>query len=472
MILSSPSSRQAQGPQGLASPSHPHKTLEPTQEDISETSETSRLTEISEQPVPPTSNKKKEKSKDKSKHKKTHKKFSVEAHKTKQQKWGLGLAKDKPVITRIQPESPFIQTRLRVGHRIRAINCVQIDDMPMNELVALVAAASASEHLKLKVVATSKTKKKPETHTTKQSKDHHSSTRNNTHNKSYTVRVTKSSPTEPLRLSLKELSDGSIMVSRISDNSPFAKAGLRVGDTIGAVNGVLCHQRVNQVIDLLRNAPETLTITVSEPAPSAYTVRVTKPTTGQPIGLGFRQINGNTIAVSTMAPDSPFQTTRLLLGHVVQAVNGQPCADMSPQAVSGVIRTTTPGQTITLQVTVPEKLLLPLLKAAEKEQTQVLAQNTSPESAPATAPLASRSITSHVDFMLVANLTVILKEGGNGKSYQVTCKCPNVYHAKNGSLKNNIMWGCCGQCFKFNIDMSQPGYVELRSTVPCAGWCK
>jgi hypothetical protein len=46
----------------------------------------------------------------------------------------------------------------------------------------------------------------------------------------------------------------------------------------------------------------------------------------------------------------------------------------------------------------------------------------------------------------------------------------DVYHLKAGHLSTNIAFGACGQCYKYDVDLSNPQEVRVHSTVPCAGW--
>jgi hypothetical protein len=60
-------------------------------------------------------------------------------------------------------------------------------------------------------------------------------------------------------------------------------------------------------------------------------------------------------------------------------------------------------------------------------------------------------------------------EQGNVR-YSIRTLGGNVYHLKAGHLSTNIAFGCCGQCYKYDVDLSNSQLVIVHSTVPCNGW--
>jgi hypothetical protein len=67
-----------------------------------------------------------------------------------------------------------------------------------------------------------------------------------------------------------------------------------------------------------------------------------------------------------------------------------------------------------------------------------------------------------------ARLVRALAQGN--KNYTIRTLRDNVYHIKTGHLWVNIVFGCCGQCYKYDVDFSNPQMVMVHSTVQCNGW--
>jgi hypothetical protein len=80
------------------------------------------------------------------------------------------------------------------------------------------------------------------------------------------------------------------------------------------------------------------------------------------------------------------------------------------------------------------------------------------------APSAEATTTD----ALMATVVKALNKGG--KYYTGRCIGPNKYHVKCGHLTNNVLFGCCGQCYKYDIDFMKGGSVKVVSTVPCNGF--
>lgn len=87
------------------------------------------------------------------------------------------------------------------------------------------------------------------------------------------------------------------------------------------------------------------------------------------------------------------------------------------------------------------------------------------------APQATQPSQQAVQQVFDKRILDSLVQSG-GPRYDLFNKGPNVYHIKSGHLSTNILLGCCGQCYKFDLDFGVEGRLLLSSTVPCNGWCK
>ena len=85
------------------------------------------------------------------------------------------------------------------------------------------------------------------------------------------------------------------------------------------------------------------------------------------------------------------------------------------------------------------------------------------------APQVTQQPTKQVQQGFDARVLDCLARSG-GPRYDVFAKGTNLYHIKSGHLSTNIILGCCGQCYKFDLDFGVEGRLILRSTVPCNGW--
>ena len=83
-------------------------------------------------------------------------------------------------------------------------------------------------------------------------------------------------------------------------------------------------------------------------------------------------------------------------------------------------------------------------------------------------PSSTQEQPKHTDEELKRRLLRAL--GRANRRYDVLLRAPHFFHLKSGHTAINVLLGCCGQCFKFDVDFRQPHVIRIRSTAPCDGW--
>ena len=68
---------------------------------------------------------------------------------------------------------------------------------------------------------------------------------------------------------------------------------------------------------------------------------------------------------------------------------------------------------------------------------------------------------------LQAKLQRALNRGG--RNYEIRALGNRKFHIKSGHLPLNILFGMCGQCYKFDVDFGNANSIRVKSTVPCGG---
>ncbi|KAJ6644007.1 Syntenin-1 [Pseudolycoriella hygida] len=143
-------------------------------------------------------------------------------------------------------------------------------------------------------------------------------------------------------LRVKDISNG-VFVTIVVKDSPAAMAGLRFGDQILQINGiVVAGFSMDKIHDLLKKSPKNDISVIVRDRPFERAITLLKDSKGR---VGFQFSNGK---ITSIVKDSTAAKNGLLIDHHILEINGQNIVGMKDKEVTQVIENG--GQTITLTI--------------------------------------------------------------------------------------------------------------------------
>ena len=143
-------------------------------------------------------------------------------------------------------------------------------------------------------------------------------------------------------VSFVDNADGSaVIITKVSEDSPFAGTGVEKDMTILTLNGISCHNlSANQVASIIASLENSVIMIAAKmdrgvQAKNVQSVSVSKNEKGK-VGLSMVDMKSGTVVITKMAEDSPFANTAIKEGMSILSVNGISCVGMDAVQVKAI----------------------------------------------------------------------------------------------------------------------------------------
>ena len=243
---------------------------------------------------------------------------AVTAQKTAEGRVGLSLmdrSDGAVAVTKVAEDSPFADTDLTKDMVILSINNIPCSSLEANQLRGLFAALPNPITIVAGTLMNWDDADKRPTRPTK-----------------FVAATVAKTPTGKVGLAFADHASGTVVITKIGEDSPFAGTVIQEGMTVVTINSVSCHgMNAKEVRSVFQSLPESVTLIAAHlkadvQAKSVQVATINKMEGGK-VGLSMADSHG-TVIISSISEQSPFAATPVKEGMTILSINNTPVDGM------------------------------------------------------------------------------------------------------------------------------------------------
>ena len=234
------------------------------------------------------------------------------------------------VITDIADDSPFASTGIATGMSILSVNNMACTDMTAGQVRSFMSSLEGP--ITLVCGKLYPQRKKAQGPAMKMGRP---------------IAVSEDkNPNGKVGLSFADRTDGSVVITKIAEDSPFAGTDLKPGMTILTINTISCHGKdASKIRSFFQSLPDTITLIAAErsdddgdiEAKDLQVVTANKDSSGK-VGLAFVKTSEGLVVITNIADSSPFANSTIRKGMTILTINNVYCHGMDAEQIRSLFK--------------------------------------------------------------------------------------------------------------------------------------